>query len=1278
MSVEAPSEPCFPIASEKEPLPSPSPSPIAEASPSPAEEDEALQRKRKMRPIVGPQRRVQEKMPIEMVGRPAAAASDEVIEEGYMGQAVADQVLKVGKTFTRARRLIDWFKDRVENGTAVVRGREVTAEDVEAAELRVKEVWKLRLARKQRPTIGNVELVMQRTAQRCDDADSAKEFISKIDVGKVSRKGRVFSKIDLAEAEGKCQQLFERIPETELSKDLSSAGVEAQRKADGEVGYISDLSSDSGEDSDSEKENVSNDDGEPGYKGQLRQQAQENEKKDSEKAGADGEKKAEGDHDGEDEESEEEDLSDEEEVDVEAEGLLPPDELEAAPKRDLAKPKIGTGAWAGAPAVGAAGFNDFAVATMRKAKVASSPLLAKLDKSIPCPPLQPHQEAAVFLLKPESPISRLLVDHPTGSGKTREMIDVLNSYFHDPRPKVPVFPKEAVCRNFYAELLRWPSLYRDYFSCLRPGSVACCAGVRDWRIRRSHLWELNRFSEKDMKELTRDIREVLEMKKCFYMGRMHTKWRTGFHKKFPNEQLPAAPLRALRYTSAGGRHTFMDKEGLPASALFKIGFDRADGNVYSSKVVVMDEVHNMVRSNNTTKFGEQLACLRELLFNAHDIVLAGFTGTPILSEPSEGRQLLDIIKGRGAPSGDDGFISSFHVRPQPLFPSHFPQSIPDKVITAKIRKQFVRKVELLGEPLQRYEQKRSDGASIRCLRRYCSLCVHFGSFHDGKSGTKARILRGFAACAPKLHAIAADVAAETSKCVVFVERHSGLIPLLEYLRRVASSCDPPFGVATMDEVADFNSPDNLHGERYRVLVADALQVSEGVSFFAVRRALFADVPASPGALVQTVGRTIRMYGHAGLPLEEQTVSSTLYAAALPRWLRSTLGAWCYRIQKKVHWTDKQKKAKLQDEMQGHTFIHNEKRAKSFLRALKQVRISSLEGLKTKLDQFCNARRALSSDKQPLSAEDAARFFESVGLWKYAVSIRSAEVNKVTRHQKKPKTRKIPEQRMERALKKSNSNAPLPEEPEKEEKQDPEAQPDAAEKTATTPTSASTPLAKSLRRTLSRNISEVSIRPASALGRALFSLRAFGSAQEAEETFHLSTLTADEQSLHSLSTASREFVPALVELRSKAMDREILEPLMGTVENGNEDSEGEASDYGFAVSDGSDNDEDAKAVREAPLVLPPGWRAVRMQINNKNVTQFFDPRGARYKTESQAQAAVANQRIAANMSRNLMAKFADKFKAAAAAKAATEDAAMNTAQESDGDLHAHQDKKLRTA
>ena len=66
----------------------------------------------------------------------------------------------------------------------------------------------------------------------------------------------------------------------------------------------------------------------------------------------------------------------------------------------------------------------------------------------------------------------------------------------------------------------------------------------------------------------------------------------------------------------------------------------------------MDETHNLVRSQ--TQYAEQLQHLRRLLFEATRLVLAGFTGTPILSEPNEGRQLLDIIKGSKAPMGDEG------------------------------------------------------------------------------------------------------------------------------------------------------------------------------------------------------------------------------------------------------------------------------------------------------------------------------------------------------------------------------------------------------------------------------------------------------------------------------------------------------------------------------------------------------------------------------------------------------------------------------------------------
>lgn len=55
-----------------------------------------------------------------------------------------------------------------------------------------------------------------------------------------------------------------------------------------------------------------------------------------------------------------------------------------------------------------------------------------------------NQEIVQFLVHPQSPIQRLLVDHPTGSGKTREMVCILDNFFYDQRPKIAIFPKAAV------------------------------------------------------------------------------------------------------------------------------------------------------------------------------------------------------------------------------------------------------------------------------------------------------------------------------------------------------------------------------------------------------------------------------------------------------------------------------------------------------------------------------------------------------------------------------------------------------------------------------------------------------------------------------------------------------------------------------------------------------------------------------------------------------------------------------------------------------------------
>ena len=67
------------------------------------------------------------------------------------------------------------------------------------------------------------------------------------------------------------------------------------------------------------------------------------------------------------------------------------------------------------------------------------------------------------------------------------------------------------------------------------------------------------------------------------------------------------------------------------------------------------------------------------------------------------------------------------------------------------------------------------------------------------------------------------------------------------------------------------------------IVADAKEVSEGVSFLHVRRLLLVDVPPEPAEFLQRVGRAVRFMGHAGLPSKEDwTVRVQMYQATLPK------------------------------------------------------------------------------------------------------------------------------------------------------------------------------------------------------------------------------------------------------------------------------------------------------------------------------------------------------------------------------------------------------------
>jgi len=467
------------------------------------------------------------------------------------------------------------------------------------------------------------------------------------------------------------------------------------------------------------------------------------------------------------------------------------------------------------------------------------------------------------------------------------------------------------------------------------------------------------------------------MKRQSFRGFMRRSFRTSFRERHPGEPMPLAPLRAISYASAGGAFSVLTN-GQPLSAVMKIGFIGTESaNVYSHKVVLMDETHNLVRTQ--TQYKNQLCRLRELLSGACDLVLLGFTGTPILSVPDEGWQLLNIIKGDQARTTEEGFISSFPTRPRPLFPMPLPQGIPDGILTAQRQRQLVHKVELHDETLNAYDRKRQQGVLGQRLRTYCNVCSFASSFHDGKSGNKTKILANPKGCCPKLLAVAEAVASSPLKALVMTGRSSGFTVMLEILRKVAEHSHPPFRVATMEDLSSFNHVSNLHGQEYRVLVADSVQCSEGVSFLAVRRALLTDVPELHSSFVQMCGRSIRMYGHRGLPEKDQQVVIQLYVASLPAWMKSGLGSWAFRAQRR-HWTGKAA----------------ESGGKALLESLQGAGFKNLAQLKVAIDGLGISRSNVGD--RPASASDKVRsFLARIGHAENIAEIDDCEESKSSRN-----------------------------------------------------------------------------------------------------------------------------------------------------------------------------------------------------------------------------------------------------------------------------------------
>ena len=71
---------------------------------------------------------------------------------------------------------------------------------------------------------------------------------------------------------------------------------------------------------------------------------------------------------------------------------------------------------------------------------------------------------------------------------------------------------------------------------------------------------------------------------------------------------------------------------------------------------------------------------------------------------------------------------------------------------------------------------------------------------------------------------------------------------------------------------------NRQSSAVEMIVADAMECGEGVSFLGVRRLLLLDVPVAAVEFMQRIGRAVRFMGHAMLPAAQRRVEVLVYQA----------------------------------------------------------------------------------------------------------------------------------------------------------------------------------------------------------------------------------------------------------------------------------------------------------------------------------------------------------------------------------------------------------------
>lgn len=565
------------------------------------------------------------------------------------------------------------------------------------------------------------------------------------------------------------------------------------------------------------------------------------------------------------------------------------------------------------------------------------------------------QELAVFLAGPKCPaISRFLVVHMTGSGKTRIMQTLLGLYHRSDMPKLVLVPTRGLQRNFFNDLVTTDTALSTFV-----------------RKTISEIPETGKIRADILENTRPKVNELLAMRQSSgrytlpkYRKYLRDKKAGIVQPPYGSEDWsPGSPLRCEYFNSIVNMFKPVDdletfesqlKAGDPcvpvasmdSHRMFKPSYRyHQDGvkdgskkirNPFDNKIIVIDEIHKLLAEKTEKQTQREMLVL--MLKYARDSVVIGLTATPLLSEDTENSKVLDMIKGVNADKKtDEGYISYFNELVQPLFPTTIPnlfQRIHGGKIPVLGRVVFS---PLYGPNFEKYldrvQNLRGDPSAKPSTKDMVALQTFLNTIYTngsaGKHGAKlvGTNLKDFAANANKLDCLDKLLNQSTTEktLVLFA---GGARSYLEYVKRkykgrliqgedakpttksdrmgfMFGLSNPKKVKAQEDLLSWFNMDYNLKGDYIRVMCANAKRFGTGVNFVGIRRIILVNIPSDVTTYLQEVGRTMRSCVYAPLPKEDQNVHVDIMVATFDplRTLDDIMDAEQYGVLKRQHNTN---------------------------------------------------------------------------------------------------------------------------------------------------------------------------------------------------------------------------------------------------------------------------------------------------------------------------------------------------------------------------------------